>query len=60
MVRTKFYGAVRDVLPLTEAMEGRVNCPGEWEGMLNSVENSILVHYWDVDRHIGLKYFFSN
>ena len=49
-VRTKSIGGVRkDSLLLTEAMEGRVNCPGEWKGMFNSVE--IFIHYWDVDQH---------
>ena len=37
-----------------------MNCPGEWEGMFNSVENLILVHYWDVDQQIGRKYVLSN
>ena len=61
VVRTKFIGAVRkDRLPLTEAMEDKVNCPGEWEWMFNSVENLILVHYWDVDQQIGRKYVLRN
>ena len=61
VVRTKFIGTVRkDRLAFTEAMEGRVNCPGIWEGMFNSVENLILIHYWNVDQQIGRKYVCSN
>ena len=37
-----------------------MNCPGEWEGMFNSVEKLILVYYWDVDQQIGRKYVLSN
>ena len=57
VVKTKFIGAERkDRLPVTDAMVGRVNCRGEWDGMFISAENLLLIHLWEVDQNVGRKF----
>ena len=55
--RVKFVGAVTaSKLPLCDVFQGRVNIPGQWDGLYHSSSGQLLINYYDVDA----KYVMSN
>ena len=56
--RVKFIGAVTPTkFPLCEAFQGRVTIPGQWDGLYHRDTGHLLVHYYDVDAHLGVNMF---
>ena len=59
--RVKFVGAVTaSKLPLCDVFQGRVNIPGQWDGLYDSRTGHVLINYYDVDAWLGRKYIMSN
>ena len=57
----RFIGAgTASKFPVCDTLEGRVSTPGHWDGLYRHQTGHLLINYYDIDSHMGRKFFLTH